>query len=84
MTSRVAFSTLTVPQLADRWQCKSDAVLGLIRSGRLPAFAPRPDSRRPRFRVSMDAVVAYEAGTPKPPPTPARRRRRVSTERQWF
>ena len=84
MTSLDVPWTLTVSQLAARWQCKSDAVLALIRSGRLPAFTPRPESRRPRFRVSMDAVLAYEAGTPKPPPTPVRRRRRESTGRQWF
>ena len=85
MNATATLATLTVPQLADRWQTKSAAVIALIRSGRLPAFLLQPNSRRPRYRVTMDAVRAYEAGTPKPEPAPVRhRQRREAAGREWF
>lgn len=49
--------------LAERWHCSAEHVLTLIHSGRLAAFSlSKPGSKRPRYRISAEAVAAYESG----------------------
>ena len=50
------------PELARRWRVSPDKVVGWIRSGELAAFnvAARPGGR-PRWRVSPEAMAAFEA-----------------------
>jgi hypothetical protein len=68
----------TPADLAKRWQCSPDAVLTLIRSRRLAAFSVSPpSSKRPRYRVTAQALADYEAGhQPCAPAKPATRQRR--------
>jgi hypothetical protein len=52
---------LTPPQLAAFWRVSRDKVLTLIKRGELPAFniALNP-SGRPRFRIHVKDVLAFE------------------------
>lgn len=55
--------TLTPPQVAARWKCKPETVHKLIEAGLLRAFTlSPPGTKRKRWRVTLDAVLAYEAG----------------------
>lgn len=49
-------------ELAERWQCSADHVRDLIHSCRLPAFKIGGGHKRPRYRITLAAVLAYEAG----------------------
>ncbi len=67
--------TFTPPQIAARWKCKPDAVRRLLERGLLIGFnVGSPDATRPRWRVTLDAVLAYEAGRKPEPPQPRRRK----------
>jgi hypothetical protein len=47
--------------LAQRWGCKAEAVIALIKAGTLPAFSVSPaGTRRPRYRISLEMVKAFE------------------------
>ena len=49
-------------QLAERWQCTTEHVLDLIHNNRLKAFSlSKPGSKRPRYRITDEAVAEYEA-----------------------
>jgi len=70
---------LTPPEVAKRWRCKPEGVRKLIDVGKLPAFnVASPGSRQPRWRVTLSAVEAYEAGpvTPEAPASTPRSTRR--------
>ena len=73
----------TPPQVATRWKCKPETVRRLLERGALRGFtlAP-PGTRRPRWRVTLDAILEYEEGTPKSKPAriqpPQRARRSMS------
>lgn len=68
---------LTPPELARRWRCAPETVLGLIRKGYLRAFTlSPPGARRPRWRIPPDAIVEYEQRrSARMPEKPMRRRR---------
>ncbi|MBX3437236.1 MAG: hypothetical protein KF861_07090 [Planctomycetaceae bacterium] len=71
--------TLTPPELARRWRCKPDAVRLLLERGLLAGFnVADPDATRPRWRISLDAVLAFEAGR-RPEPEQPRRRKQSKT-----
>lgn len=75
-------SYLTPPELAHRWGVSAEQVIGWIRRGELRAvnLAARANGARPRFKISPDAVAAFEvARSTQPAPRPARRRRRASS-----
>jgi hypothetical protein len=56
-------TTLTPPEVAVRWKCKPETVVRLLRSGILRGFTVSPPgAKRPRWRVTLDAVRAYEDG----------------------
>jgi hypothetical protein len=56
-----ATNCLTPPQLAKRWGISPEKVLSMIRGGTLRYFnVANPGSRRPRYRILMDAVIEFE------------------------
>jgi hypothetical protein len=74
---------LTPPELAKRWRCSPDRVLALIRRGFLEAFTLSVDCQRPRYRVPLSAVLAYESGR-KVTPSAKRRPRKDSGVVEYF
>ncbi len=69
----------TPPELADMLRVKPATVRAWIRSGELSAFnVAQRSARRPRFRISSEALAQFEARrNAKPLPIPNRRRRRT-------
>ena len=69
----------TPRDVADLWQCSTEHVLDLIRSGRLRGFSlSTPGSKRPRWRVSTDAIAEYESQhSAQVAVKPSRRQRRT-------
>jgi len=70
---------LTVQEIAERYGVDPHSVLAWIRSGELRALSVnrKPGARKPRWRVTPEALVSFELlRTHNPPPTPTRRRRR--------
>jgi excisionase family DNA binding protein len=72
---------LTPPQIAKRLGVNPDKVLTWIRNGELEAFnaATRPDSQRPRYRVTEEALLAFQARRAVGPQKPIARRRKKAT-----
>jgi hypothetical protein len=78
-------------ELAARWGVTIDKVLLFIRTGELRAFnVATKTSRRPRYRITDEAVSEFETaraacpGGPKPPPTPKSRRRTKPPARRTY
>ncbi len=68
---------MTVRDLCDRYGVGEDSVLAWIRSGELKAMnvARSAKSKRPSWRISPEALAAFEAArTPEPPAPRAKRR----------
>ena len=78
--------TFTPPTLAKRWGCTPETVLALIRAGRLTAFTlSPPGSKRPRWRITEEAVLAFERGEQSQlVPKADKRQRRRSQPRVEF
>jgi excisionase family DNA binding protein len=73
-------STLTVRDLSDRYAVTEHTVLAWIRSGELRAVnvGRRIGTKKPRWRVTQEALDAFElARTPTPLPPRTRRRKRA-------
>lgn len=52
---------LTPPQIADRFRCKPETVIGWIRSGELAAInLARRGCIKPRFQISPQALADFE------------------------
>lgn len=71
-------STLSVRDVADRYDVSEHTVLTWIRSGELRAVnvGRRPGARKPRWRIFQEALGAFEtirSATP-PPPKVSRRK----------
>jgi hypothetical protein len=68
---------MTPPEVARRWRVSPDKVVGFIRSGMLRAAdLASATSSRPRYRIDMADVLAFEASrAAKPLPKPIRRRK---------
>ena len=67
---------LTPPELAARWVVSPEKVIGFIRSGALHAFdVSSPGSRRPRFRINLSEVIAFEERRSARQPTKLTRRK---------
>lgn len=70
---------LSPPELARRWGMKPDTVRALITSGQLDAtdFSLRPGVGKPRWKIDIADVIAFELRRKaKPPPKATRRRRK--------
>lgn len=68
---------LTPPELARLWRCAPETIIAHIRAERLRAFTTSPPgSRRPRWRIPVEAVAEFEQRqSPRPAPKPGPRRR---------
>jgi hypothetical protein len=67
-------ATISPQQLSDRWQVSVEKILGLIARGELSAFNTALEvgpGRRPRWRVPLAAVEAFERRRAAVPPEPA-------------
>jgi len=52
----------TPPQLARRWKRKPESIIRMIRDGRLAGFNLAAPGKRPQWRISPEAVQAFEQG----------------------
>jgi excisionase family DNA binding protein len=80
-------NTLSVRDVCERYGVGDHTVLQWIRSGELKAFlaSRRRDSKRPRWRISAEALAAFElARTPTAPPPRARRRKRSADVIEFY
>jgi hypothetical protein len=71
-------SSFSVRAISGRHQVSQRTVLGWIHAGELRAInvGRRPGAKKPRWRVTAEALAAFEAArTPTPPPPRTRRRR---------
>ena len=72
-------TTFTVKDLCNRYGVAEHTVLSWIRSGQLRALnvGRHPSSKKPRWRVTSEALEAFElCRTHSPPPSRTRRRRK--------
>ncbi len=70
---------LTPKEIAERFGCNLNKVLFWIKSGQLTAVdIALTQSKKPRWRISVDALADFErvrsTRPPAPPPAPRRRR----------
>lgn len=68
---------LTPAQVAAQWSCSTDHVLDLIRGNHLKGvrISP-PGSKRPRYRVTQQALAEYESRNQSGAPAKPLRRSR--------
>jgi hypothetical protein len=75
-------TVLTPPQLATRWKAKPETVRRLLETGQLRGFTISPPGTKKRhWRITLDAVLAYESGdSTSAQAQPKQRRRLVRAE----
>jgi excisionase family DNA binding protein len=79
--------TLTVKDICERFCVSEHTVLAWINRGELRAVnvGRRPGAKRPRWRITPEALAAFElARTPSPPPPRGRRRQRPGEVVQFY
>jgi hypothetical protein len=77
--------TLSVSQLARRWQVRRERVKQLITSGALTGFDLTPTGPRRTYRVTLTAVAEFEAAqTVRPAMKASRRKVRDSSVKEFF
>ena len=76
---------LTPPDLAKRWHCTPETVIGAIRRGELRAFnLAGPGCSRPRWRIPPEAITEFELRRSAVVPVkPVKRTRRDSTVKEF-
>jgi hypothetical protein len=77
----------TPPQLAEELGADPAKIIIEIRAGRLAAIdLATPGSKRPRYRISPEAIEAFLASRQvRPPvPKPPRRRRMATATKEYF
>jgi len=68
---------LTHPELAKRWRCKPAKILGFLRDGTLRGFdISSSGTSRPRWRISLGAVIEFENRRAAKPVVKVTRRRK--------
>jgi excisionase family DNA binding protein len=74
--------TLTIRDLCERYGVNEHTVLSWIRAGELRALnvGRRPGSKKPRWRVTPEALTSFEPLRTNNPPPPGTRRRRRQPE----
>jgi excisionase family DNA binding protein len=74
--------TLSVKELCERYGVNEHTVLGWIRSGELRAInvGRRQGTKKPRWRITPEALVAFELLRTPTPPIPRTRRRKQAGE----
>jgi hypothetical protein len=69
-------ATTTPPKLAKAWGLKAETILRWIRSGELVAFNVSAPGRRPRWKITEQAIEDFIAKRSAKPPTPKAGRRK--------
>jgi excisionase family DNA binding protein len=72
--------TITVKEASERYGVEEHTVLGWIRSGELRALnvGRTLGKKKPRWRITAEALAAFELlRTPTPPPPRTRRRKQT-------
>jgi hypothetical protein len=80
MTTQAAAAAthMTPPQLAERWAVSPDKVIAWLRSGQLRGFSAATNpTGRPRWRIAVADVLAFEQSRAAQPKTAAPRRRKA-------
>jgi hypothetical protein len=68
----------TPPKLAKFWGISPDKITALIKAGQLDAIdLASPGSKRPRYSISEESIVAFEARRAVITPTSKSQRRRA-------
>lgn len=83
MSEKPEKKSMSVKEVADLWGVTSETVLNWIRASELAAVNVSRSlrSKKPRFRITCEALAAFEAArsaTP-PPPRAARRKQPADT-----
>jgi hypothetical protein len=74
----------TPPRLGRRWCCDPGTIIAMLKRGELHGFVVGKGRRRPRWRITPEAVAAFEQRR-LATPTPAKRRRaRQANVVQYF
>ena len=79
--------TYTVKQVCEHFGVGENTVLGWIRDGELRAInvGRSPNGKKPRHRVTQQALEAFElCRTTSPPPTQTRRRRKPANVIEYY
>jgi hypothetical protein len=76
----------TPPEVARMWRCKPETVVAFIRSGELAAVnLAKRSAKRPRWRISPEAIRAFEqARAVASGQEPVRRHRKSAGVIQFF
>jgi hypothetical protein len=80
-------STFSVRSLCERYDVGAHTVLGWINRGELRAVnvGRRPGAKKPRWRITQEALEAFELSrTPTPPPPRSRRGRRPAEVIEFY
>jgi excisionase family DNA binding protein len=74
--------TFTVKDVCERYGVDQHTVLAWIKSGELKALSVsvRPGSKRPRWRITEQAIAAFELSRTPAPPLPRARRRKPADD----
>ena len=78
--------TLTVKDLCERYGVNEHTVLGWIRSGELRAInvGRKAGSKKPRWRVTPEALASFELLRSHTPPPPRTRRKRQTDVIEFY
>lgn len=76
---------MTPPEVGRLLRVAPETVVGWIRSGELRGVNVGSGAKRPRFRVSAEALADFELRrTVRPPVKPVRRRKRLEHVKNYF
>ena len=77
-TNMMPRATFSIPDVCERYAVSERTVLGWIHSGQLRAInvGRTAGARKPRWRVSAQALEDFETSRTAMPPAPRQRRRR--------
>jgi excisionase family DNA binding protein len=79
--------SLRVREVAEHYGVTAGTVLAWLRSGELRAInvGRRVGARKPRWRITPEALAAFERRrTPSPTPAPTRRRKRAADHVMFY
>ncbi len=83
----MADRALTVKEVCERYGVGEHTVLGWIRTGELRAIncGRRPGAKKPRWRITTEALAAFELRrTLSPPPPRTRRKKRQAQVVEFY
>jgi hypothetical protein len=83
-TDTLPAAGFTVADLCRRWRVGEDKVRALIRRGELAALDLRSHrAGRPQYRVTHEAVIAFEQRRSTVPPPKPKQNKRQQPARSW-